>query len=489
MTIRNLSITAALLSMLAACGGGGGDPVLGAPAVVRLSLSPPVPAVQVGQTVQLTATAYDADNRVVTGRTVQWNSNAPAIASVSTAGLVTAHSTGPARITAAVGTVTAAVDIAVSEAPPTPVARVEVTATSTTVEEGSSLQFAATAYDAQNNVITGRGVTWSVQDPSIATVYADGLVVALRPGATTATARIDGRQDSLGFQIQAHYDFDLVYGRYAVGVHPAVVALDIRDPAAVPRNVALPGPTVQQAAPSPDGTRFVYAVTETWGTTINVADRDGSNAVVIFNSAGISDQPAWSPDGSRIAFRHRPPGSGTDILVVDASNGGNLLNVTAVHGATSQGWPAWSPVLQDGSAWIAYSHAENGAAQIWAVRDDGTGTRQVTTNMSVYDDQPNWSPDGTRIVYQRSGTAVFGDLYVVSAAGGNGGLLMPLAGPLAGGQFAPTWSPDGRLIAFSSGHASDYYQIYTVWADGTRLARRTQEDADHDFPRWMLHNN
>lgn len=487
---RNLLVPAALLTVLAACGGGGGgDPVIGPPAVARITVSPPSPIVQVGQTVKLTATAFDASGQVITGRTFNWRSNASPVASVDSTGLVTVHSTGPVRITAAIGTVEGHVDLTITEPPPATVDRVEVTSSATTVEEGASQQYRATAYDAQNNVITGRGVTWTLGNNSLAMIDGSGLVTALRPGSTTVTARIDGRQASLPLNVEAHYGFELVYGRYATGQDPAVHALDIRDPAAVPRSLALSGGPPQQAFPSPDGLRIVYATYDSWSTSIVVANRDGTGRVTLYQDSGYNDQPAWSADGNRIAFRHRTPGSGTDIYVVDASDGGNLLNVTAGHGATSQAWPAWSPVMPDNSQWIAYSHAENGAAQIWAVRADGTGARRVTTAVDVYDDQPNWSPDGQRIVFQRSGSAIFGDLYVVNASGGAGGLLMQLAGPLAGGQFAPTYSPDGQLIAFSSRHNGTFYQIYTVWHDGTRIAQRTQDDADLDYPRWMILTN
>ena len=98
---------------------------------------------------------------------------------------------------------------------------------------------------------------------------------------------------------------------------------------------------------------------------------------------------------------------------------------------------------------------------------------------------PAWSPDGNRIVFQRSSASIFGDLYWVDATvGGAGAALMPLTGPLAGPQFAPVWSPDGQLIAFTSRHSSEYFQIYAVWADGTRVAQRTFS-GEHADPAWI----
>jgi dipeptidyl aminopeptidase/acylaminoacyl peptidase len=491
MIKQKLCLMVVVLAALAACGGGGGsgdDPVIGPVPVVRIAVSPTAPTLTVGNSMQLGAVLYDANNRVVTGRTIVWTSSDALTVAVNTSGMVSALKAGPARITATVGTVSGNTDILVNDPPPQAVDRVAVTSTTTVVEEGSVLDYTATAFDAQNNVINGRGVTWSIQDSSIATV-SGGAVTGLRSGSTLVSARIDGKTGSANVTVEAHYPFELLYGRYVLGTDPEVYSLDIRDPAAVARRFNAAPPGLQQAAPSPDGQKLAYVVSGASSTSIYVANMDGSNPVPLFADGNYNDQPAWSPDGGRIAFRHRVLGSGADIWIVDASNGGNPQNLTAFHGATSQSSPSFSPVLQDGSVWVAYSHAQGGAAQIWAVRANGTDHRAVTTNPAVYDDQPSWSPDGMRIVFTRSGDAIFGDLYVVNASGGNGGVLMQLAGPLAFGQFAPAWSPDGQLIAFSSRHAGNVYQIYTVWHDGTRLAQRTFDDGDHDFPRWVMLGN
>ena len=117
------------------------------------------------------------------------------------------------------------------------------------------------------------------------------------------------------------------------------------------------------------------------------------------------------------------------------------------------------------------------------MRADGTDKQQVTRG-DVWDDQPAWSPNGNTLAFQRTAPAVFGDLYLVNATGGNERKLMPFA-DLAFGQFAPAWSPDGRLIAFSSKHEGGIYQIYTVWADGSKLARRTSGETNKQSPAWI----
>ncbi len=119
------------------------------------------------------------------------------------------------------------------------------------------------------------------------------------------------------------------------------------------------------------------------------------------------------------------------------------------------------------------------------MRDDGSDKRQLT-NGDVFDHAPHWSPDGDRIVFVRAAVGVFGDLYVVSTYTGFADLLMPLAGALAGPQFAPAWSPDGLLVAFASKHSGDYVQVCTVRSDGTLLTQRTFAAIDHANPAWII---
>ena len=61
----------------------------------------------------------------------------------------------------------------------------------------------------------------------------------------------------------------------------------------------------------------------------------------------------------------------------------------------------------------------------------------------------------------------------------------PIALPAGMCPAAPLWSPDGRLIAFSSKHEGGIYQIYTVWADGSKLARRTSGETNKQSPAWI----
>src|SRR3989442_1612835 len=133
----------------------------------RVAITPPAPTVVVAGTVQLTATTKDANGSVLTGRVVTWASGTPAVATVSATGLVTGVAQGQATITATSegqqGTAAVTVMLA-------PVSSVTVTPNPATVQIGQTLQLTATLKDANQNVLTGRVVTWASDNTAVATV-------------------------------------------------------------------------------------------------------------------------------------------------------------------------------------------------------------------------------------------------------------------------------------------------------------------------------
>ncbi|MXW04086.1 MAG: hypothetical protein F4Z81_03345 [Gemmatimonadetes bacterium] len=139
----------------------------------------------IGQTLQINATVLDQDNNVLTGATVAWSSSNPAVASVSSSGLVTVLSGGIARISATSGGVSAVASVQVSQA----VISVAIAPTSVTLALlGESVQLEAEAYDSGNAPIPVASFTWSSSNPTVATVSSTGLVTAVSNGTTRITA-------------------------------------------------------------------------------------------------------------------------------------------------------------------------------------------------------------------------------------------------------------------------------------------------------------
>ena len=483
----------ALALLLTACGGGDGNGSQApAPAAVAsVTVTPDTINLEAGGSAQLSATLRDANGNILQGRAVSWLSNNIEKATVTSNGLVQAHVAGNVTITASAEGKSGTAQLCIVEPPPPPgsVDRVELDKVAEQLEEGASLQIQATAYDGDGNVVGGRAIQWSSSEAGIASVAPDGVVTGLRPGSVSVTAKVDGKQASATITVFADYAFELVFSTQAVGSPAELYALDINDPAAAPLPVLSDGRPGSHPAPSPDGQQLAFVVYGSWGapywqSMIFVTDRNGGEPQRITDLPGLNSEPAWSPDGTRIAFSNRPEGGSVDIWLMDA-DGSNPVNLTADQPAGSKSAPAWSAQPIDGSYRIAYAQELEGSSYLWTMRADGTDKRKITADPSFFDTEPDWSPDGSTLVFQRSGAAVFGDLFLVPSAGGAARALLP-ANPLAYGQFRPAWSPDGQLIAFSSKHADGQtYQLWTVWTDGTRLAQRTREPLDHADPAWI----
>jgi len=171
--------------------------------VATVSVSPASSSLLIGATAQLSAITRDSSNNVVTGRAITWSSSNAAISKVSTSGLVTAVAAGSATITATSETKTGTAAITVSAPAPAPVASVSVSPASSALLVGATVQLSATTRDANNNVLTGRVVTWASANPGIASVSSTGLVTGVGAGSTTITATSETKTGTATENVQA----------------------------------------------------------------------------------------------------------------------------------------------------------------------------------------------------------------------------------------------------------------------------------------------
>jgi len=154
-------------------------------AVAAVSLAPSTLSLQVGNASNLVATLRDSSGTALSGRTVAWMSSAPAVATVSNAGAVTAVGAGTAVITATSEGKSAAATITVSiPAPTAAVASVRITPSTVSLRNNQTAVLTAKVYDSRGSQLTGRIIAWSSNDSSAVSVT--------RTGSSTATIAVVG---------------------------------------------------------------------------------------------------------------------------------------------------------------------------------------------------------------------------------------------------------------------------------------------------------
>src|SRR5437773_391997 len=169
-----------------------------APVPVASVTISPTASIRVGQTVQLTATLKDSTGSTLTGRTVTWGSGDTTVARVSPSGLMTGVGQGSATIAAtSEGTTSSSTDPAAAVA----AAAAAITPTTATIGVGQTVQLAAMPKDSAGAALTGRTVTWTSSNTSVATVSSSGQVTGVAAGSATITATSEGKTSTAAINV------------------------------------------------------------------------------------------------------------------------------------------------------------------------------------------------------------------------------------------------------------------------------------------------
>lgn len=152
----------------------------------RVSVAPSVDTLVAGDTVRLSAEAFDGNEHEVRGAVFSWSSSDSAVAVVDTLGLVTALSLGEAVISAASGPVAGQMELVVL--PRLPTATDVMPAMVALAALGDTARLAAQVRDQIGRVMEGAMVSWSSLDEAVVTVDSAGLVTAVGRGTTDVTA-------------------------------------------------------------------------------------------------------------------------------------------------------------------------------------------------------------------------------------------------------------------------------------------------------------
>jgi SAM-dependent methyltransferase/uncharacterized membrane protein YbhN (UPF0104 family) len=162
-------------------------------AVARVSLSPDSLSLPVSRQEPLSALAWDATGAVVRGIDYRWSSSAPAVATITPAGLLTAVAPGMARITVTAGGQSAASAITVTPRTGGRITRAVISPPAATVAVGGTVRLSGAGYDAQGRVSTSEWYLWNTDNPLVAAVTADGRVTGLAPGTARITMSAAGQ--------------------------------------------------------------------------------------------------------------------------------------------------------------------------------------------------------------------------------------------------------------------------------------------------------
>ena len=192
---------------------------------------------------------------------------------------------------------------------------------------------------------------------------------------------------------------------------------------------------------------------------------------------GYSNLGGWSPDGSQLAFTAVEPGSITRRLIVMNADGSGAQVVTS-GAEIALGRHPWSP---DGAR-IAWGPVPVDAGEIYTASAAGGDIRQLTFDRRQKE-APEWSPDGSVLVYSArvADAPLRTELFVVAADGTGAPRQITQSGPGAASNDQPTWSPTGDSIAFVTSPAFPAGAISVVRPDGTGL--HTIVSSDHGWPR------
>jgi len=389
--------------------------------------------------------------------------------------------------------------------PPTPTALPTGTSTGTPTPEAATLAFTQTL-----NVRAGPGTAY----PVIGQAQAQATAVIIGRTAAGDWLQID-------YPTAANPTGWVLAKLARLSGNPAVVAVVTVIPPPTPTPAATATATTAPPSAGASAGRIAFVSYRDGYNNIYVMNPDGSGVTRLTNYEWGDYAPAWSPDGTRIAFVRTGKNYNSSEIYIMNADGSGQVNLTNSPGY--DGNPAWSP---DGRriAFIQATQNTNGdsfvdsgdAADVYVINADGSGQANLTHNLAK-NYGPIWSPDGTQIAFHSNQSHSY---WVINADGSNaveieeqqywlwqtrspdgkyflyimGGEISRFNADGTGRTYLVSnlshayglgWSPDGSRIIFTSNHEGNY-EIYTANADGSGKINLTNNPAFDGNPVWSL---
>lgn len=224
---------------------------------------------------------------------------------------------------------------------------------------------------------------------------------------------------------------------------------------------------------SPNGSKIAFTRASGFKSDVCVMNADGTNVVTVISGSGPptsqNRHPSWSPDGTRFVFTSNRGGTGAEIWIANADGTGLVKLTTSVQlGSDGQGPifssdsdPAWS---LDGSKIAFVTNRDGADRELYTMNADGSNPLRLTSD-TLDDHMPAWSPDSQRIALIKSNGV---GLHIINRDGTNLVSIMPFA-------VWPAWSPDGLRLAFVQNDPANNFRgnVFISKTDGTEKIRVT----------------
>jgi TolB protein len=211
------------------------------------------------------------------------------------------------------------------------------------------------------------------------------------------------------------------------------------------------------------------------GGRIYRMDSDGEDVTAVTAAGATALSPAWSPDGSRMAYTQLADGRGA--VVVMTLVGGASFTVPGTQTALNI-----TPVFSPDGRTVAYAHSDETGTDVYTANvADRCCAQRLTVGRYADNLSPTYSPDGRRIAFvsTRAGPP---QVYVMAADGTDQELLAPFDYGATGSSNAPEWSPDGANVVFHR-EVSASPQLFLVDVAGRRVRQLTSAGRNED-PTW-----
>ena len=406
------------------------------------------------------------NNRTVNPLVLQWASSDQSVARISLGGVVTAVGPGRAILTVSGLLQSRNIDVSVHRVVDKLAVRPR-SATEVQVALTGTMKFEAQALTSDNTPVPEAPLRWSVADPSIASFDVQmGLLTGRAVGKTQLTVR------GPGAGLAVTWNVTVIAG--AVKFTQARVGIGLNQRHTLHANYA-----------DDQGNVLGPASNLTWNSDNQQIASVGEDGTVAGAGYGHARVTATAPGGKTAAAdvyvvgeilvassRANPPGK-FQLYAIERSNLAQLTKLTP--DTTSASDPAFSP---DGSR-IAFVSQRDGNAEIYIMNADGTGSTRVTNDPQP-DGRPSFTPDGQALVFHSARTAGKQQIWAVNVDGS--GVTQLTRDSI---NSSPTISPDGQTIAYVSTRNKDT-DIWLMARDGSNQRQFTRSPQQRESePRFL----